>query len=130
MPLIRIDVPAALPSNLWREVVDVVYEALLNEFRVPEHDRFAVVAAHDQAGLQIDPSYLGIERSNSAVIIQVTLNAGRDVSLKRGFYAAVAGGLENRVGIRRSDVVINLVEVPPENWSFGNGEAQYAVEEG
>jgi hypothetical protein len=48
------------------------------------------------------------------------------VSRKRGFYAAVARGLEDRVGIRRADVVINLVEVAPENWSFGNGEAQYA----
>ncbi len=128
MPLIRIDVPATLPPESWPAVVDVVYEALLSEFRVPDHDRFAVVTSHDRPGLQIDPSYLGIERTEGAVIIQVTLNSGRDVSLKRAFFAAVAGGLEDRVGIKRTDVVINLVEVPPENWSFGNGVAQYAPE--
>jgi phenylpyruvate tautomerase PptA (4-oxalocrotonate tautomerase family) len=126
MPLIRIDVPATLPAESWRDAVDVVYEALLSEFNVPEHDRFAVVTAHPPAGLQVDPSYLGIERSENAVVVQVTLNAGRDVALKRAFYAAVATGLQARVGIKRSDVVISLVEVPPENWSFGDGVAQYA----
>ena len=44
---------------------------------------------------------------------------------KRAFYAAVANGLHKRVGLRREDVVIGLVEVNKENWSFGNGEAQY-----
>ena len=68
----------------------------------------------------------GIERSENAVVVQVTLNAGRDVALKRAFYAAVITGLQARVGIKRSDVVISLVEVPPENWSFGDGVAQYA----
>jgi hypothetical protein len=28
-------------------------------------------------------------------------------------------------GVRPEDVMINLVEVLPENWSFGHGEAQY-----
>jgi 4-oxalocrotonate tautomerase len=126
MPLIRLDVPAALPADTWRAAVDVIYQALRSEFGVPENDRFAVVNSHDAAGLQIDPTYLGIARSEGAVIIQVTLNAGRDVSLKRAFYEAVASGLQDRVGIRREDVFISLVEVAPENWSFGNGQAQYA----
>jgi 4-oxalocrotonate tautomerase len=29
-------------------------------------------------------------------------------------------------GVRREDVLVNLVEVARENWSFGNGIAQYA----
>ncbi|MFE2599465.1 tautomerase family protein [Streptomyces sp. NPDC059396] len=128
MPLIRIDVPATLPTESWRQAVEVVYEALLSEFRVPEHDLFAVVTSHEPLGLQIDRSYLGVARSENAVIIQITLNAGRDVALKRAFYAAVADGLEDRVGIKKSDVMISLVEVPPENWSFGDGIAQYAPE--
>lgn len=129
MPLIRLDVPDTLPSASWPLAVDVVYDALVTEFNVPEHDRFAVVTPHPRAGLQIDPSYLGIERSGNALVVQVTLNAGRDVSRKRAFYRAVADGLSARVGISPSDVVINLVEVPPENWSFGDGVAQYAPEE-
>jgi 4-oxalocrotonate tautomerase len=91
MPLIRLDVPASLPAGSWRTAVDVIYEALRSELGVPENDRFAVVSSREPAGLQVDPAYLGIARSEDAVIVQVTLNAGRDVSLKRAFYAAVAG---------------------------------------
>jgi hypothetical protein len=29
------------------------------------------------------------------------------------------------VKLRGEDVLVNLIEVPKENWSFGNGEAQY-----
>jgi phenylpyruvate tautomerase PptA (4-oxalocrotonate tautomerase family) len=38
----------------------------------------------------------------------------------------VADGLHERAGMRREDVLVSLVEVRKENWSFGNGEAQYA----
>jgi phenylpyruvate tautomerase PptA (4-oxalocrotonate tautomerase family) len=60
------------------------------------------------------------------VIIQITLNAGRSVEQKKSFYRAVAEELRSRLGLRGEDIFINLVEVPEENWSFGNGEAQYA----
>ena len=56
----------------------------------------------------------------------MTLNEGRSVEMKRAFYRAVADGLHARIGLRREDVFISLVEVAKENWSFGNGEAQYA----
>jgi 4-oxalocrotonate tautomerase len=59
-------------------------------------------------------------------VIQITLNEGRDVAKKKAFYKAVADGLHERLKLRREDVFINLVEVKKENWSFGNGEAQYA----
>src|ERR1700729_1000836 len=126
MPVVRVDVPEAVTDETRRLIGDVVYDALRSEFNVPEDDRFVVVAGHRSAGLQVSAHYLGIERSEHALIIQVTLNAGRSADLKRAFYAAVADGLHERVGIRREDVFINLVEVPPENWSFGNGIAPYA----
>ena len=93
---------------------------------VPADDRFMVITEHDPGNLIIDPGYLGISRSPDALLIQVTLNEGRAVALKKDFYRAVAEGLRDRVGLRPEDVTINLVEVPKENWSFGNGEAQYA----
>jgi 4-oxalocrotonate tautomerase len=127
MPLIRLDVPESLPQPSRRLAVDVIYDAFRAELNVPEDDRFAVVGAHDSTGLQMDRTYLGIDRSENALIIQITLNAGRDAAMKRAFYAAVAAGLRDRVGIRPEDVFINLVEVAPENWSFGNGLAQYAL---
>lgn len=126
MPLVRIEVPVAAGLEHGRAIGAVVYEAMLETLSVPVDDRFQVITAHDPDGLVLDPGYLGIRRSAHAVIIDVTLNEGRTVAVKRNFYRAVADGLHSRLGVRREDVFIVLTEVKKENWSFGNGEAQYA----
>jgi 4-oxalocrotonate tautomerase len=77
-------------------------------------------------GLIADPNYLGIKRTADVVFLPVTMNAGRTLEQKKGFFKKIADGLHERAGIRREDVLINLVEVAKENWSFGNGIAQYA----
>jgi 4-oxalocrotonate tautomerase len=125
MPLARIDLPAGKPADYRRAVADVVYEAMIATLDAPANDRFQVISEHTRETLLIDPIYLGIERSADALIIQLTLNEGRTVEVKKAFYKAVADGLRARVGLRREDVFINLVEVRKENWSFGNGIAQY-----
>ena len=125
MPLVRIDLPAGKTPDYGVTIGDVVYDALVETLDVPEDDRFQVITEHHGPGLVIDPTYLGIARTADAVLIQVTLNEGRTTVVKQAFYKAVADGLHQRVGLDRSDVVINLVEVRKENWSFGNGEAQY-----
>jgi 4-oxalocrotonate tautomerase len=126
MPLARIDLPAGKPADYGLAVADVVYEAMIATLNAPKNDRFQVISEHTRETLLIDPTYLGIERSAEALIIQLTLNEGRTVEVKNAFYKAVADGLHERVGLRREDVFISLVEVKKENWSFGNGIAQYA----
>ncbi len=126
MPLARIDVPRGKTAAFRRIVGDVVYESMLDTLKVPPNDRFQVISEHDAQDLLLDPSYLGIRRSSSCIVVQVTLNEGRSVEQKQAFYLAVANGLHERAGLRREDIVISLVEVRKENWSFGNGEAQYA----
>jgi 4-oxalocrotonate tautomerase len=126
MPLVRIDLPSGKSPDYGTTIGDVVYDALVEALGVPGDDRFQVITEHPGPGLVVDPSYLGIARTVDAVIIQVTLNEGRGVELKKAFYKAVADGLNLRIGLDRADVFISLIEVKKENWSFGNGEAQYA----
>jgi 4-oxalocrotonate tautomerase len=126
MPLARIDLPAGKDPQYHRAVGDIVYEAMIAVLNVPKDDRFQVICEHAPGDLVIDPNYLGIQRTANAILIQVTLNEGRTLEMKRAFYQAVADGLHKRINLRREDVVISLVEVKKENWSFGNGEAQYA----
>ena len=92
-----------------------------------EHDRFQVITEHAKASLPFDREYLGIHRSDDCVFFQITLNSGRSTELKQRFYKALADHLYEGVKIRKEDVLINFVEVPKENWSFGNGEAQYVT---
>jgi len=126
MPLVRIDLPVGKAPDYRIAVGEVVYSAMTTVLGVPQDDRFQVITEHAAADLVIDPTYLGIKRSRDALVIQITLNEGRTVDLKKEFYKAVADGLQHHIGLRREDVFINLVEVKKENWSFGDGEAQYA----
>jgi phenylpyruvate tautomerase PptA (4-oxalocrotonate tautomerase family) len=125
MPLVRIDLLAGKSPAYRQDVGRVIYEALMG-VGVPANDRFQVVAEHEAGTLLFDRHYLGIERSDDFVLIQITWNEGRTLEQKRALYRAIADGLQTAVGLRREDVVINLVEVKKENWSFGNGVAQYA----
>ena len=67
-----------------------------------------------------------MHRSDALVMIQITWNEGRTLEQKKALYRAIADGLRQELRIRPEDVLINLVEVKKENWSFGNGVAQYA----
>lgn len=127
MPLVRIDLLEGKSPEYREQVSQVVYQAMLECFTVPKDDRFQIITEHPKAELQFDRNYLGIRRSDDCIFVQITLNAGRTVEMKQRFYKAVADGLHETVKLRREDIVINLVEVSKENWSFGNGEAQYAT---
>lgn len=126
MPLVRIDVPESKTTDERRRIGDAVQQALHEALGVPLAERFQVIAGHGPDGLSIDPGYLGIARSADALLIQVTLNRGRDAAKKQAFFRAAVAALEARAGVKPSDVVISLVEVGREDWSFGNGAAQLA----
>ena len=126
MPLVRIDLAAAKAPEYGIQIGQVVYQALVDVLNAPKNDHFQIITDHPKAGLQFDRNYLSVHRSDDCVFIQITLNSGRTLEMKQHFYKAVANGLHEKLKVRREDVFINLVEVPKENWSFGNGEAQYA----
>jgi 4-oxalocrotonate tautomerase len=104
---------------------DGVHQAMVEAVDAPAQDRFQIITEHSANDLIYDPSYLGIERSDNLVIVQITLSAGRKPGQKRNLFRGVTEILEKDPGVRPQDVMINLVEVAWENWSFGNGEAQY-----
>jgi 4-oxalocrotonate tautomerase len=126
MPLIRISLGAAKSAAYRRAIADGIYAALRETFDVPEHDFFAIITAHEPQDFLFDRTYLDIDRSDDLVIIQMTVSNTRSVEQKKALYRALVGRLQQKPGLRPQDVFINLVEVAKENWSFGNGEAQYA----
>ncbi|MET0815870.1 MAG: tautomerase family protein [Pseudoxanthomonas sp.] len=126
MPLVRVDLAEGKSAQYRADLGEVVYAAMRTTLNVPADDRFQIITEHKPGELFVNENYLGIQRSSECVLIQVTLSTGRSVQLKQDFYRAVADGLHARLGLRREDVFINLVEVAKENWSFGNGQAQYA----
>ena len=126
MPLVRVSLRRGKPAAYRKAILDGIYSAMLSTFDVPEEDRFMVVNEHDETDFSYSPTYLGIERSDDLVMIQITANNTRTVEKKKAFFRQLVDNLAADPGVRPEDVLINLVEVLPENWSFGNGVAQYA----
>jgi phenylpyruvate tautomerase PptA (4-oxalocrotonate tautomerase family) len=124
MPLVRIDLPQSIDADRAQRIGEAINKAMIDVINVPNGDKFHVIARHPPEGRNVTSEYLGIHYSNNVALIQITLNQGRTVELKKAFYRRVANDLAE-LGLRKEDVVINLVEVPKENWSFGNGEMQY-----
>ena len=127
MPLVRIDIGHNAAPELARTVSEVVYAAMTEIAKVPQHDKFQIITRHT-AGQLIYPSegYLGIDYTPGIVFIQVFWVAGRSTDVKKAFYRKIADDLHARAGVRKQDVFINLIDSAREDWSFGNGEMQYA----
>jgi 4-oxalocrotonate tautomerase len=127
MPLVRIAVPSGRPPAQRRAIADGVHEALVEIFKIPVDDRFQIVTEHG-AGVEIvrPESYLGIVYTENLTIVQITASEGRSVELKKELYRTIVAKLTASTCMRPEDVIINLVEVKKENWSFGRGEAPYA----
>jgi 4-oxalocrotonate tautomerase len=126
MPLVRVDLRRGKPAAYRKAICEGIYRAMREVFAVPENDRFLLVNEHDADNFDYAESYLGISHTDDLVIIQVTANDTRTLEQKKAFFARVAALLSANPGVRKEDVFINLVEVKKENWSFGNGIAQYA----
>lgn len=126
MPLVRIALRKGRPPGFGKKVADVVYRTMVETINVPPKDNFQLITEHDSDTLIYDAEYLRISRTDGVVFIQITLNEGRSVEAKKAFYGTLATRLKQELGMRVEDVLINLVEVKKENWSFGNGIAQYA----
>ena len=126
MPLVRIALRAGKPPAYLAAVGDAIHQAMVETINVPAEDRFQVFTEHQPGTLVIDPAYLGIERSEEAILVQIAISAGRTAEMKKALFARIADRLAKSPGLRKEDVFVNLVEVAKENWSFGNGIAQYA----
>jgi phenylpyruvate tautomerase PptA (4-oxalocrotonate tautomerase family) len=126
MPLVRISLIGGKTAEYKRKVGDVVHQAMVETINCPPQDRFQLITEHTKENFLCAPEYLGIAHTDDLIIIQITLNEGRTVELKKALYRAIATGLNKAVSVSVQDVFVSLVEVRKENWSFGNGVAQYA----
>lgn len=126
MPLVRIDLRRGKSGDYRKALMDQVYQAMRDTFDVPEDDRFVTLTEHDDESFAIGRHYLDVERTDDLVFIQITANDTRTIEQKKALFARVAERLADSPQVRPQDVFISLVEVAKENWSLGNGVAQYA----
>ncbi|KVE36276.1 tautomerase family protein [Burkholderia sp. TSV86] len=127
MPFTRIALREGKSAEYRQALSAGVHRALQQAFDVPVDDIFMIITEYGADNFFYGRDYLGIARSDDLVMIQITANNTRTLAQKRELYRLIADQLAESPGVRREDVFINLVEVLKENWSFGNGIAQYAI---
>ena len=127
MPLARIDISKDAPSERIRIVSQAIYDAMTEIANVPINDKFQVVNRHNADEIIYpDEGYLGVTYTPDLIVIQVTWVGGRSTEVKKQFYRRIADQIHEKAGVRKEDIWISLVDSGREDWSFGNGEMQYA----
>src|SRR5260370_36119381 len=118
MPFVGIDLVRGKSVQDRKALGDIVYKAMVDVINVPENDKFQVITEHAPEELNVAESYMGNRYSNDVILIQITLNSGRSLDLKKAFYKRIVDDIHAQLKMRREDVVIDLVEAAKENWSF------------
>jgi len=127
MPFVRIDLARGKSAEFRKTLGEIIYRAMRETINVPENDKFQIFNEHPPEDLNMADNYLGNTYSEDILIIQITMNAGRTVEMKKAFFKRIADDIHAQLKLRKDDVFINLVECVKENWSFGGGVAQYAT---
>jgi phenylpyruvate tautomerase PptA (4-oxalocrotonate tautomerase family) len=116
---------AGKPEAYRQAILDGLYLAMREALNVPEGDEFMTISEHDASNFRCGNAY-GVKRSDDAVLIQITVFASRTAEQKMVLYRRIADLLGENPGIRPEDVFVNVLDAPAENWSVGNGIAQFA----
>jgi len=127
MPLVRIDLVKGLTEPQIAAVGNAIQRAMVETIGVPERDRFQVISEHAPNRFLYNRGYLGIERSDQQVFVQIFLSKGRTTEQKQALYATLVKYVSEDAQLRPQDVAVVLTENTREDWSFGNGVAQYVV---
>ena len=125
MPLVRISLMKTSAERA-RQVADAVHQAMVDSIGIPVEDRFQILSMHEPHELIYDATFYGIERSDGFIAVQITLAAGRSTEVKTNLYRRMTELLKARLQVRPEDVFVSLVGVAPDDFSLGNGRAQFA----
>jgi hypothetical protein len=128
MPLLSFDLIQGRSESQIKRILDVTHEVMVKAFNVPARDRYQIVREHAPARMVIEDTGLGIERTPSRMVLQVTTRP-RSRVMKQAFYKSLVERLETACGIAPSDVIVTFVTNTDEDWSFGLGRAQFLTGE-
>ncbi len=128
MPLMRLDLIEGRGDEELKRLLDAVHRAMVDTFKVPERDRYQIVHEHPASRMIIEDTGLDIARTKDVIVLQVTTRP-RPQAQKQEFYERLCKELYEQCGIKASDVMVSMVQNTDEDWSFGNGRAQFLTGE-
>lgn len=126
MPVTRIAIRSGQSPQYKQALIGEVFEAMRETVGIDEGDLFMAITEHSWDEFAYG-SFLGVHRSDDLVQIQIFWMPGKAAAVKLAMFKRIAERLGSNPGVRPEDVLICVVESSAENWSFGNGEAQFYV---
>ena len=103
-----------------------VQEALIAVLRIPPDDFFQIIYEVSRKRFLHTPSFVGMKYSDDFILLEVAFIAGRPKETRLALLKELNARIVAATGITPDDVVIQLIEGPGENFSFGQGLAQRA----
>jgi phenylpyruvate tautomerase PptA (4-oxalocrotonate tautomerase family) len=120
MPMVRTAVRSGTTHDQKEKIAMGIHAALVEGIGMPEDELFNLVHEYDPKDFFYSRSFNGIARSDSIVLVEITMRRGRSDAMKTALYAAITRNLEGAT-ISPRDVFIFMHENDYSDWSVGNG---------
>jgi phenylpyruvate tautomerase PptA (4-oxalocrotonate tautomerase family) len=124
MPLTRIDVTDAITSDRLSALADALHQAEVETIGITPDNRHQLIYVHPAGQIITDEHFMGLNRGQEQVVVQITMRRGRSPQAKRDLYARIADLAAAKAGIDPKNILVSLVETDSADWSFGAGRAQ------
>lgn len=125
MPLMKLDmIKDSYSTDEITQILEISYRVMLEAFEAPEGDRYQIVTQHEIFEMQILDTGLGVNRTDKVIVFSLVTRP-RTVEQKVNFYKELVSRLNENLGIRPEDIMINLTVNSDEDWSFFGGKAQF-----
>ncbi len=127
MPIAKIHVlEGRYDARRLSNVSKAVQEALIGVLKIPPDDFFQIIHELPRKHFLHTPSFLGMKYSDDFILLEVAFIAGRPKETRLALLKELDARIAVGAGISPDDLMIQLVEGPGENFSFGQGLAQRA----
>ena len=127
MPIAKIHVlEGRYDERRLGKVSKAVQEALISILKIPPDDFFQIIHELPRKHFLHTPSFLGMKYSDDFILLEVAFIAGRPKETRLALLKELDARIAVGAGISPDDLMIQLVEGPGENFSFGQGLAQRA----
>jgi phenylpyruvate tautomerase PptA (4-oxalocrotonate tautomerase family) len=125
MPFVQISLGSQHSDETKTQISGSIHRALMEAFHIPADDYFQVFRSVPIQDLKFPHAYMGVDHTQDIIYVEIIARSGRTPDQKKKLYHLIATEIAANTPVRASDVIIVLVENTVENWSFGNGIAQY-----
>ena len=127
MPLAKIHiVEGRYDDARIAKISDAIQAALMNTLHVPPEDFYQLIFEFPKKRFLHTPSFVGMHYTDDLIILDLTFIQGRSKQTRLALLKDINNRVTAAAGISPDDLMITLYEVPGENISFGQGEAQRA----